>query len=154
MAGCLKLLLRLLCTAALVGTVNLGNAQNATSSASSALADPTRPPAAMTASEGPSADVKAIATSSGFQAVVLRKRGGKLAVINGETISLGGKLGDARLVSLSETEAVLEGPNGKEVMQMTPGIEKKMKRKQKISAKRRGGRAKHVPKKTESKPTK
>lgn len=90
-----------------------------------ATADPTRPPAML--GEG---DSKEEAKSSepppaGLQTVILRKGSKPLAVINGQTVELGGTVGDARLVSLGETEAVLQGPNGKEVLRLLPGAERK-----------------------------
>ena len=47
-----------------------------------------------------------------------------MAVIGGQQIRLGEKYGESRLVRLSEREAVLEGPDGVERLQLTPGIEK------------------------------
>lgn len=93
----------------------------------SALPDPTRPPpslAAEVAKDVPSADEKASAPA-GFQTMILRKGRKPVAIINGEAVELGGKLGDARLVSLTETEAVLQGEGGKEIFHLTPGIERK-----------------------------
>lgn len=91
------------------------------------LPDPTRPPASLAieeAKDAPSADEKA-AAPAGFQTVILRKGKKPVAIINGESVELGGKLGDARLVKLTDSEAVLQGESGKEVFHLTPGIERK-----------------------------
>lgn len=90
------------------------------------LPDPTRPPASL-AQDAPK-DAQATAEkigANGLQTVILRKGKKPVAVINGESVELGGKLGDARLVKLSENEAVLQSENGKEVFHLTPGVERK-----------------------------
>lgn len=94
---------------------------------SATLPDPTRPPASLAVEESKdpaSMDIHAGA-ANGLQTVILRKGRKPVAVINGESVELGGKLGDARLVKVSETEAVLQGENGREVFRLTPGIERK-----------------------------
>lgn len=116
MAGGLKTLQRLLPAAALAAA-SLAFAQ--------AVSDPTRPPAAMEptpASTG--AGTAAGVAASGFQAVILRQGRKPVAVINGQMVELGGKVNDATLVRLSESEAVLQGPSGREVLQLTPAAEK------------------------------
>ena len=82
------------------------------------LPDPTRPPDVSEATEG-------AATPSGLQAIVWRSHGGSVAVINGRTVAVGDKVGDARLVSLTATEAVLSGPNGKTTLKLAPAVDKK-----------------------------
>ena len=125
MAGGLKTLQRLLPAAALAAAAGLAFAQ--------AVADPTRPPAAAmeptpaSAGAGNAAGVAA----SGFQAVILRQGRKPVAVINGQMVELGGKVNDATLVRLSESEAVLQGPSGREVLQLTPAAEKSSNLKRK-----------------------
>jgi MSHA biogenesis protein MshK len=58
--------------------------------------------------------------------VLTPKKGKPTAVIGGQVVPLGGFVGEARLVRLSETEAVLEGPEGIERLYLTPDVEKKM----------------------------
>jgi len=83
------------------------------------LSDPTRPAnAAGTAGEGASA-------SSGLQTIIRRTGAKPAAVINGEYVQLGGRVGDARLVKVGEDSVVLQGPAGREEMKLLPGIEKK-----------------------------
>lgn len=101
----------------------------------SSVPDPTRPPAEFLQLDqanggagggaGPVSNQN-LYSSSGLQAVVLHGQGGKpVAIINGETVRLGAKVGEAKLVSVTESSAVLQGPNGREVLRMTPQIEKK-----------------------------
>jgi len=113
MAGALKTLKLLLAALALTA-LGAGHA------AAEALQDPTRPPATLVE---PTTIGSAVA-ASGFQAVIRRPGHKPMAVINGKMVELGGKLNDATLVRLSESEAVLQGPNGREVLKLTPAAEK------------------------------
>lgn len=88
--------------------------------AGSALADPTRPPTSV-ASDPAMAGSE---TGPVLQSVIMPKKGKPVAIIGGQQVSLGGKYGDSRLISLSEREAVLQGPGGIERLLLTPGIEK------------------------------
>jgi MSHA biogenesis protein MshK len=88
------------------------------------LSDPTRPPnaAAPGSEEAP--------PGNQLQSVLL-SGGRKLAVINGVTVPLGGRYGDARLVRITETEVALRTGNDIEVLKMYPGVDKtSVKRKQ------------------------
>ena len=118
MAGCLKILPRMLpASLFLVGAVSLGYAQS-----DSSLSDPTRPPPTVlepvtTSSEG-------VVQSNGLQTVIRREGRKPTAVINGMIVELGDKVGDATLVKLSESEAVLQGPAGREILSLTPGVKR------------------------------
>lgn len=81
------------------------------------LPDPTRPPAAMI--DGQGSAVASVTTGPVLQSVLL-SRSRKSAIIGGERVELGGLYGDARLVRLSEREAVLEGPEGRTVLRLLP----------------------------------
>jgi MSHA biogenesis protein MshK len=88
--------------------------------AGSGLADPTRPPVAVTAE--PAAEGEAAGPV--LQSVMIPKKGKPVAMIGGQQVMLGGKYGDSRLTALSEREAVLTGPDGTVRLFLTPGIEK------------------------------
>lgn len=88
----------------------------------SVLPDPTRPPEALV---HVSPDGGAAASGPVLQSVVLRRQGGAVAVISGAMVPLGGKLGDSVLVKIKESEVVLKGPLGSEVLRMTPDVNKK-----------------------------
>lgn len=123
-----KLLFDLLCAGLLAAAVGHAHGEGAGAAASSGapgLADPTRPPMALAEGEPKDEAKPSEPPPAGLQTVILRKGAKPLAIINGQTVELGGTVGDARLVSLSETEAVLQGPNGKEVMRMIPAVERK-----------------------------
>lgn len=90
--------------------------------AAQVLSDPTRPP---TAAAAENKSEQSIADSTGLQSILISS-GRKLAVINGQTIALGQKYGDATLVAIRETEVVLKTPGGTEVLKLYPQAEKKL----------------------------
>lgn len=98
--------------------------------ASAQLADPTRPPAGMNV-PGEAGSGVVLPAFSGLQSVIMRKTGKPAALINGEIVELGGKVGEARLVKVSEDAVVLKGPGGEETLRLTPAVEKKMEKKMK-----------------------
>lgn len=94
---------------------------------SSGGADPTRPPVSLQAPEpvpgvegGGASDAMA---ASGLQSVIFREGAKPVAIINGQRVSLGDRFGDSKLVSITESSVVLQGPNGREVMRLTPTVE-------------------------------
>jgi hypothetical protein len=91
--------------------------------------DPTRPAAAAVVPDVTGA--VAAPVESGVQTVILRPNGKSAAVINGQYVEVGDKLGDKRVLKISESEVVLQGGSGREVVviKMTPAIEKTMARK-------------------------
>jgi MSHA biogenesis protein MshK len=84
------------------------------------LADPTRPPSAPSAS--PAAQEEAAGTQ--LQSILLSS-GRKVAVINGTMVPLGGMVGEAKVVSISETQVVLKKGDETEVLKMYTGIDKR-----------------------------
>jgi len=98
------------------------------SSALADEADPTRPPAAylVNSSQVGGTPVEAVPPGR-LTSIVLPKRGGgqARAVIDGQLVRRGEKVGDSTLVRISETEVLLEGPGGKETLYLTPAVTKK-----------------------------
>lgn len=84
------------------------------------LADPTRPPATVLAPAGDSR--LASRKPAGLQSVIVSKNR-SAAIIDGQTIELGGKYGDVRLIEVSDTGVVLQGTHGKRVMTLFPGVD-------------------------------
>lgn len=66
-----------------------------------------------------------MAGDAGLQSVILRKGGKPAALINGTVVELGGRVGESRLVKVSEDHVVLRGPQGDETLRLTPAAEKK-----------------------------
>ena len=97
------------------------------------IADPTRPPVLAV----PDAAGGTAMPASGLQSIILRKGGRPAALINGEVVELGGKVGESRVVQINEDSVVLQGQEGRETLRLIPSVEKK----QKVGA---GGTAKPV----------
>jgi len=134
MAGCLK-------SSALVMLALWAGSANCFGQSDASLPDPMRPPTAA-GDFAPAANVSSEgmpATSNGLQTIILGRGRKPMAVINGVTVGLGDKVGEARLVKLSETQAVLQGPGGKETLYLTPGIERLGSQKLKQSGDSRHG---------------
>ena len=88
------------------------------------LSDPTRP--ALSPAQAADAPADLAPAASGLQSVILRKGGKPAALINGEVVELGGKVGEAKLVKVSEDAVVLKGPAGEETLRLIPAAEKKV----------------------------
>jgi MSHA biogenesis protein MshK len=93
----------------------------ATAAAAQVLSDPTRPPAA--AGEAP-AEARVEAPPSRLQSVLISP-GRKLAVIDGQTVALGGRLGDSIVVAIAPTQVILQTGGTYQTLKLHPGIEKK-----------------------------
>lgn len=92
------------------------------------LPDPTRPPSVL-APEGQSggeATLKAPPPLPVLQSVMLSANR-KAALISGQTVLLGGKFGDLRLVKMTHDEVVLKGEGGVQVLKFFPDVEKKVR---------------------------
>lgn len=106
----------IVCGLALVAAMTVAQAQ--------ALSDPTRPPALL---EGPAAsEAGEHAPAAGLQSIIRSNCGKPGAIINGEFVTLGGRLGDARLMKVGEDFVTLKSPSGRETLKLIPGVEKKL----------------------------
>lgn len=90
------------------------------------LPDPTRPPASLWSpypsfGEDPG---DAPASVPVLQSIMLSATR-KVAIISGQAVALGEKFGDARLVKLSQSEAVLRTAGGLQVLRLFPDVDKK-----------------------------
>lgn len=83
------------------------------------LPDPTRPAIDLGASGVDVAPVEPV--PQGLQSVIIAPHH-RAAIINGETVELGGKVGNARLVEVRENSVVLQGPQGRRVMELFPKV--------------------------------
>jgi MSHA biogenesis protein MshK len=84
------------------------------------LPDPTRPPDALMAP--PDAATVEPPKPAGLQSVII-SRSRSAAIIDGQTVELGGKYGDVRLIEVSDTGVILQGARGKkQVMTLFPGV--------------------------------
>ena len=83
------------------------------------FADPTRPPAA----------IEAESTSSGSPGAprlesVLIAPDRRIAVISGQQVMLGGKVGAGKVVSITESEVVIRGAKGVQTLRLLPELAK------------------------------
>ncbi|MDD5384994.1 MAG: hypothetical protein PHG89_08960 [Gallionella sp.] len=94
------------------------------------LPDPTRPPA------NPAAPVGGVVANqpAGLQSIIISKTR-RAAIIDGETVELGGKHGDAKLIEVNEGSVVLRSAQGRQVMTLFPDV--KIADKQEIKIKPR-----------------
>lgn len=93
---------------------------SAASAWAQALGDPTRPSAPPAGGETQAASA---APASRLQSVLM-SRGRKVALIDGVEVALGGKVGEATLVRMSDSEVVLEKDGEKEVLKLIPQAER------------------------------
>ena len=87
-----------------------------------ALPDPTRPPAAMlpAATGAPAVAEDALRLQS---VIISEERRG--AIIGGEYVALGGRVGDARLTRVEPSGVVLRGPGGEVALPLFPAARKR-----------------------------
>jgi len=93
--------------------------------AAQALPDPTRPPSgARVTTEGPSA-AAAVSEPAPILESVLIGRDRRIAVISGRRLFVGDRVGDARIVRITETEVVLRSGEGQTTLKLFPLVEKR-----------------------------
>ena len=86
-------------------------------------ADPTQPPSGWL--EGSLAgESEMVAVAPRLQTIVRRRSGKPFAVIDGKTLALGERMGEFRLVHIGESDVVLNGPNGRETLLMSPDVQR------------------------------
>lgn len=82
------------------------------------MRDPMRPPSAsheVVRSEAPPSRLQSVLISPGR----------KLAVIDGQTVALGARLGDATVVAIAPARVILQTGGTYQTLKLHPGIEKK-----------------------------
>lgn len=82
-----------------------------------ALVDPTRPPNA------PAGEAEAVQSGTQLQSILIASNR-RLAIINGATVGLGGMVGEAKVVRITETEVTLRKGDETEVLKLYPGVDK------------------------------
>lgn len=89
------------------------------------LPDPTRPPAGMAGEGSPGAPAATAPAGPVLQSVLIAPKR-RAAIISGETVELGGKYQDAKLIRVSEGEAVLKTEQGLQTLKLFPQVEKRV----------------------------
>lgn len=115
------------------------------SPAAFAVDDPTRPPAAWASPAEVSAGGNVDDGGFRLKSVLWPQHGKPLAIIGSQTVALGGRIGEARLIRLSEREAVLQGPEGVTRLYLTPDVEKQMIAIPGAHGKGKAGKGKDLP---------
>ena len=88
-------------------------------SADEILHDPTRPPAILFApQERETIDVGPVLQSVSFAS------GRRTAIISGQNVKPGSKIGEAQVISINETEVVLKTGNSLQTLKLFPDVEK------------------------------
>lgn len=87
------------------------------------LPDPTRPSIDLnsTGASSVSDAVPVEPVAHGLQSVIISSQY-RAAIINGETVKLGEKSGDSRLVEVRENSVVLQNANGRRVLELFPKV--------------------------------
>ena len=87
------------------------------------LTDPTRPAISMEAGDGAAGEEAQAEQDQtrGLRLIIIRKDR-RAAIIDGRTVELGGKVGDAKLVEVNEGSVVLQGARGRQVMTLFPRV--------------------------------
>lgn len=96
------------------------------------LSDPMRPPQTTVAAAPAAGAAEGGAASSQLQAILI-SGGRKLAVIDGATVALGGRVGDATVVRITETEVRLRRGDQVELLKLHPAVEKTPIRKKPVA---------------------
>lgn len=82
------------------------------------LPDPTRPPVSI-AEPVAESGVAAVIPPAGLQSILIGKHR-RAAIIDGQTVELGDRIGDARLVEVNTANVVLRTAHGKQVLTLFP----------------------------------
>ena len=93
--------------------------------ASESLPDPTRPAVEIPSEAEPSkaggSEELPVTKKEGLQSIIISPQR-RAAVINGVKVTQGEIIGDATLVEVRENSVVLQGPQGRRVMELFPGV--------------------------------
>jgi MSHA biogenesis protein MshK len=90
------------------------------------LPDPTRPPAMITAPDSAAGFVPRLGAtenrqSSGLQTIIISESR-RAAIIDGKTVEIGEKHGNARLIEVNEGSVVLQNAQSRKMLTLFPGI--------------------------------
>ncbi|MBU0622813.1 MAG: hypothetical protein KJ795_13330 [Gammaproteobacteria bacterium] len=94
---------------------------SALAQAAEPLPDPTRPAAEFLAPTDSGAAAKEAATIEGLRTIIIAPDR-RSAVINGEQVKLGGRIGSERLMAVCEDSVVLQGAEGRREVPLYPGV--------------------------------
>ena len=86
------------------------------------LADPTRPPATMAAPDSAAAEADGLPSAPRLQSILIGRAAGgrRLAVIDGVTVRIGGRVGDAILERINDNSVLLRRGKNLETLTLFP----------------------------------
>ncbi len=84
------------------------------------LADPTRPPVSVLTPVEASVQIET-KLEPGLQSILISKNR-RAAIIDGQTVELGGRVGEARLIEVNAMNVVLKTRNGRQVLMLFPDV--------------------------------
>lgn len=108
--------------------------------AAESLPDPTRPPAALRASAAAASPSRDDGSGPVLQSVMISPER-LAAIIDGTLVELGGSIGDARLVKVTETGVTLRSAAGTQELRLFPAVDKRPARSAAGAARNAGGKA-------------
>ncbi len=86
------------------------------------LPDPTRPPASIFVHAAGTGVARRAKPSTGLHSIIISQKR-RAAIIDGKTVELGEKLGNARLVEVNTGSVVLQRGKNRQVLTLFPGVE-------------------------------
>ena len=90
------------------------------------LPDPTRPPASLAAPSAVTGQLVTESRPAGLQTTII-SGSRRAAIIDGKTVELGAKHGNARLIEVNEGSVVLRSGQTRRVLTLFPGVEMKQR---------------------------
>jgi len=103
----------------------LGHLLLALPALATSMRDPTQPPAAyMAGFRGAAEDEATMPAERNLQSIIRRHGAKPLATISGQTLAVGGQIDGWTLVRIGEAEVELKGPGGREILMLTPAVDK------------------------------
>jgi MSHA biogenesis protein MshK len=111
-------------TAARLLCVLTAAAASGAATAQAGMRDPTRPPAAVSAEDATSGAAGRATSAHRLQSVLISAER-TLAVIDGRTVAIGGRIDDAVVVAITETAVTLRRGTQTETLPLYAGVEKK-----------------------------
>ncbi len=109
----------------LLPTLAIAASTAALAAGESSLPDPTRPPVSMSGAIGAALGEQSAFSEPQLQSVMIGTTG-RSAIIGGRRYQLGDRVGDAKLVKISEGEVVLAGASGRRTMTLFPSVKKRV----------------------------
>ncbi len=87
------------------------------------FSDPTRPPSVAAGAPAAGTTVAAPVEKSGLDSIIISKNR-RAAILDGQTVELGGKHGDAKLIEIAPDRVVLQTAHGRQVKMLFPDVKK------------------------------